>query len=358
MGSHQAERVRRNRPKNGKSMRFEVARLASFKAFPLSSGMLPSPLAHKGFFYKGEEDLVECYACSFKLSDLQGNEDLESKHLQGSPNCPLVVKSLDTVAGEVSFGPPVQSSLRRRGGDVPEHATSRESNVEEDAGPVSVPQTQVDSMATSSFPHGGTGIGAPTLYNPLSSNPTRDLYNGMAAFTTARQSRIRPPSNSFIYSMPEADRRREMKREKMRLKTYTEWPSDAAVSKELVARAGFYHIGPGDRVRCAFCYNVLRLWDEGDIPEVEHAKYFKNCPIVKNTEGCGNIRLLDDMEPEWTPPNPTRTDSANNDVHSTYSSSSAAKHSAVSTVDFCGCLCLKDIEHNYCWEDVFCNNYI
>ena len=61
-----------------------------------------------------------------------------------------------------------------------------------------------------------------------------------------------------------------MKREKMRMKKYTERPSEATVPKELVDRAGFYHIGPCDRVRCAFCYNVLRFWDVGGIPEVEH----------------------------------------------------------------------------------------
>ena len=122
--------------------------------------------------------------------------------------------------------------------------------------------------------------------------------------------------------MPESEKRREVKREKMRMKTYTEWPSEATVPKELVARAGFYHIGPGDRVRCAFCYNVLRLWDVGDIPEVEHGKYFRSCPMVKNRQGCGNIPLLDDTEPERAPASPGRTDFTNMNV---YSNSSIVK---------------------------------
>ena len=95
-----------------------------------------------------------------------------------------------------------------------------------------------------------------------------------------------------------------MKREKMRLKTFTEGSFDAAVTKEVVAAAGFYHIGPDDRVRCAFCYNVLRflrLWGIGDIPEVEHGMYFRSCSMVKNRQGCVNIPLLNDTEPEWAP---------------------------------------------------------
>ena len=67
-------------------MRFEMARLTSFKYILTSSPMLPSLLACKGFFYlpaKQAEavNLVECYAGAVQLSGLQGDEDLDFKQI-------------------------------------------------------------------------------------------------------------------------------------------------------------------------------------------------------------------------------------------------------------------------------------
>ena len=92
------------------------------------------------------------------------------------------------------------------------------------------------------------------------------------------------------------ERRQRMKHEHHRLATFSDWPMDCPVSKEAVAKAGLYYIGPYDRVRCGFCYNVLKRWESGDIPQVEHKKYFPRCPFTLNPATCGNIPMTTSME--------------------------------------------------------------
>jgi hypothetical protein len=41
--------------------------------------------------------------------------------------------------------------------------------------------------------------------------------------------------------------------------------------------AGFYYIGPFDKVKCAWCNGMLYNWEEGDIPSKEHIKHFPKC---------------------------------------------------------------------------------
>ena len=84
-----------------------------------------------------------------------------------------------------------------------------------------------------------------------------------------------------------------MRYECMRLQTFDDWPEDACVRVRDVARAGMYHIGPGDRVRCAFCLNVLKMWDAGDVPEAVHRSLFSRCPLVRDSAGSGNKSLLE-----------------------------------------------------------------
>ena len=100
-----------------------------------------------------------------------------------------------------------------------------------------------------------------------------------------------------------------MKVERARLDTFTAgWPEDVCVSKEAIARAGFYWVGPGDRVRCVFCKNILRMWEDGDIPEAEHCKYFPRCPFVLTPLSCGNVPIETDDNNRLEEPSIVRRD--------------------------------------------------
>lgn len=65
-----------------------------------------------------------------------------------------------------------------------------------------------------------------------------------------------------------------------RLRTFTGWPPQAPLRPDVLARAGLYYQGEGDRVYCAYCQGALYNWEEDDDAFTEHCKHFPNCPFV------------------------------------------------------------------------------
>lgn len=43
---------------------------------------------------------------------------------------------------------------------------------------------------------------------------------------------------------------------------------------------GFYYLNNSDQVKCIECGGVIGRWEEGDVPFIEHRKFFPDCPIV------------------------------------------------------------------------------
>lgn len=80
------------------------------------------------------------------------------------------------------------------------------------------------------------------------------------------------------------------KSEEKRLETFYDWPSNAPVTKEDLARNGFIYMHVSDRAQCIFCRGVLSSWDVGDVVENEHKRHCPECPFAFGYE-CGNIPL-------------------------------------------------------------------
>uniref|UniRef100_A0A3Q0ST11 RING-type E3 ubiquitin transferase n=1 Tax=Amphilophus citrinellus TaxID=61819 RepID=A0A3Q0ST11_AMPCI len=81
-----------------------------------------------------------------------------------------------------------------------------------------------------------------------------------------------------------------MRREGMRLQTFHNWPADAPVTSGDLARAGFFFLGPGDKVQCFCCGGILRCWVQGDSPATEHKRHFPTCSFILG-QAVGNIPL-------------------------------------------------------------------
>ncbi|KAM8945752.1 baculoviral IAP repeat-containing protein 7 [Pelodytes ibericus] len=80
-----------------------------------------------------------------------------------------------------------------------------------------------------------------------------------------------------------------MRFEESRRRSFLVWSGMAPhMSPTELARAGFYYIGPGDRVQCFCCGVVLRSWEPGDNPHLEHRKFYPRCPFLQGEE-VGNI---------------------------------------------------------------------
>ncbi|KAK7884182.1 hypothetical protein WMY93_027305 [Mugilogobius chulae] len=84
----------------------------------------------------------------------------------------------------------------------------------------------------------------------------------------------------------------QMRRERDRFQTFQNWPSDAPVTSAGLARAGFFFLGPGDKVQCFCCGGILRCWVHGDCPVTEHKKHFPTCNFILGRT-VGNIPLQD-----------------------------------------------------------------
>ena len=81
-----------------------------------------------------------------------------------------------------------------------------------------------------------------------------------------------------------------MRTERERLLTFQNWPADVPVTSGDLARAGFFFLGPEDKVQCFCCGGVLRCWVQGDSPAAEHKRHFPNCKFILGRP-VGNIPL-------------------------------------------------------------------
>ncbi|KAM4738018.1 baculoviral IAP repeat-containing protein 7 [Anableps anableps] len=86
----------------------------------------------------------------------------------------------------------------------------------------------------------------------------------------------------------------EMEAEDSRLTTFHNWPTEASVQPDVLARAGFFYTGHGDNVKCFFCDGGLRNWEPGDDPWQEHAKWFPRCEFLIQSRGQEYISNIQD----------------------------------------------------------------
>ena len=83
-----------------------------------------------------------------------------------------------------------------------------------------------------------------------------------------------------------------MKSEYIRLQTFENiWIQDT-ISKEELAKAGFFYLYE-DKVQCAFCRGILHNWCKGYCALTEHCHHFYLCPFIMG-EQVGNIPIGDD----------------------------------------------------------------
>ncbi|XP_041654969.1 baculoviral IAP repeat-containing protein 7 [Cheilinus undulatus] len=86
----------------------------------------------------------------------------------------------------------------------------------------------------------------------------------------------------------------EMDAEDSRLTTFHNWPTEASVQPDVLARAGFFYTGHGDNVKCFYCDGGLRNWEPGDDPWQEHAKWFPRCEFLIQSRGQEYISNIQD----------------------------------------------------------------
>lgn len=82
----------------------------------------------------------------------------------------------------------------------------------------------------------------------------------------------------------------EMKCEYNRLATFnSDWPH-TFITPRILAKIGFFYIGPYDRVKCNFCRIYIENWEINDVEISEHIKWSPYCPLL-NQDKTSNIPI-------------------------------------------------------------------
>ncbi|XP_011298332.1 apoptosis 2 inhibitor [Fopius arisanus] len=219
-------------------MNVEANRLRTFNKWPQDAAVNASRIAKGGFYYTGQLLEVQCFICGIRVSDWNYGDQVMVRHREAEPNCPFVRDPASTC------NVPIVESL--------ESITSQPTSSSQ------LPQENAHGNADQASR-------APTI---VQSENARIEYGSFAR----------------------------------RLDSFQNWPTTAAVTPEQLARAGFYYLQSEDMVECAFCRGIMRMWEPGDDPDVEHRIGFPHCNFYVHQESnsglstekeeLGNVKLL------------------------------------------------------------------
>ncbi|XP_012514693.1 PREDICTED: baculoviral IAP repeat-containing protein 3 [Propithecus coquereli] len=208
----------------------ELYRMSTYSTFPAGVPVSERSLARAGFYYTGVNDKVKCFCCGLMLDNWKQGDSPIEKHKKLYPSCSFV-QNLNSVNNlEATSQPAFPSSVR--------------------------------NSTHSLFPgldNSGYFSGS---YSSFPSNPVNRANQDLSAWRTS-------PYHCA------------MNTEKARLLTYQMWPLTFLSPTDL-AKAGFYYIGPGDRVACFACGGKLSNWEPKDDAMSEHLRHFPNCPFLEN----------------------------------------------------------------------------
>ncbi|KAL1492140.1 hypothetical protein ABEB36_012628 [Hypothenemus hampei] len=88
--------------------------------------------------------------------------------------------------------------------------------------------------------------------------------------------------------------------ERNRLDTFAEWPPDAAVSPQRIAKAGFFFTKQGLEVECFSCALRISNWTYGDQVMARHRTLSPECSFIVNPTGSGNVSLASEVQSQRT----------------------------------------------------------
>ncbi|OCT58981.1 uncharacterized protein LOC108703748 [Xenopus laevis] len=203
---------------------------------------LQSALADAGFYYVGPGDRVRCFSCGGELENWERWDVPLTRHQQSFPDCPYVR------GGQRAAVFPINAQYQYLRKESPLfHMSER-------------PSQKVPSSSN-----------CPTVQGQIK-DPD---YSKVKSITEGESETSAPPSGSSISGQKPL---RTMSDENNRLETYRghrhHFPYN---NQRSLSRAGFYYVGPGDRVRCFSCGGELENWEYWDVPLTRHQRSFPDC---------------------------------------------------------------------------------
>lgn len=297
----------------------ELNRLYTFKDW--SGVVFAIRLAEEGFFYTGIEDKVCCYFCHSEKENWSPGDKAKLVHKKLNANCPLIVNRSETNNIPIYSNlleEPLLPAFQRISHLLVEPNVEQDRDsarfAERDNPPVisrsrrSMSYTSDATPGSNSFPGGSrdssigssgsrdSGRGRSNSQEGVSSEQPPQRLSGpqpaVASLPRSHSGGITSPQNETLSSVPSQLQGNPsfLRYEKNRLDTFREFPPTANVRPNDLARAGFIYTGTGDRVQCVFCRGILRDWDIGEKPHIEHKNKFPTCPFILGFN-VGNVRM-------------------------------------------------------------------
>lgn len=207
-------------------------RLNTFSNWSPDIPVKPLDLVRDYFYYIGIEDKCQCTYCGGVLGGWMTGDVVHREHRKHFPDCPFIQQCLQNPQ------------------------------------PIMPPQSMNQSDISQDFNFG--------QQNQNSEAPPSSRNAWMET------SQPQTPADKPGVTRPKY---REYSLEQTRLASFTGWPSQMKQKPEVLAQAGFFYLGQGDKVKCFFCGGILWDWDPEDEPFTEHAKWFPKCPWLSLSKG-------------------------------------------------------------------------
>ncbi|XP_024139825.1 E3 ubiquitin-protein ligase XIAP isoform X1 [Oryzias melastigma] len=306
-------------------------RLKSFCNSSWSQKVSPERLALAGFFFTGDSDRVRCFSCQETVENWSQEDAPVDRHKEVSPSCMFLRCTHNNSFKSNPHMPLSNGSLNdetaaymdyqlRTKAVVDETPYPRNQNMKSEEArlktfsswPSSAPVRPRD-LAQAGFFYlgkddrvqcfccGGKLSGWEPGDSPWREHETHyshcfyvlghDVGNvplpedaGEDEETGSRQRHRKPSSN--------------MENLEERLATFAR--VQHPIDHELLAQAGFYSKGEGDKVLCFKCGGGLTDWDSEDDPWEEHAKYYPGCSFLLSEKGQEFVNKIQLQGPKHT----------------------------------------------------------
>ncbi|APO13965.1 IAP [Plodia interpunctella granulovirus] len=237
-------------------MNSEENRLRSFQKWPGPPVLIPK-LANAGFYAAPRnvnDDNVRCAYCNAELFMWRAHDDPLEDHKRDSPNCPFLVD-------------PNAASIVPEGRDECGiyNTVLEESDESSDESSDECEMSNTPEVERSTERRNVLEISSPVQRN--------DDCGAWELDPGARE-----PDSLMIYNSNYAT-------VASRIKSYELWPMSMPQSPQVMADAGFYYTGRGDKVICYHCGGGAFKWMHNDDPWEQHALWFPTCTYVKKMKG-------------------------------------------------------------------------
>lgn len=277
----------------------ELFRLATYHSWPLQTIISPLALAKCGFSYNGRGDEVECFLCKTRISGWNEGDSPQLKHRQMAPNCQLLNGNCtDNLPMEFSLSVPNEADVKAKSRTVTDCASNLNDKLQPH-GETSVLSSILDQVLSRARKNGihlnsnGPAIdGSQPDFGIYQSEAEHQFVSRPNCSSSANEvdrsgrsvlipERAAPAREQLTLSTGDPPKHPAFKEYSARVESFRKGIVGEGQTAEGLADAGWFHVGPNDKVRCFQCGGNLRDWEQGDDPWEEHKRWYDYCPYTK-----------------------------------------------------------------------------